>query len=145
MVANGGTSPVVKVAERGDAIPGNAIPTTGYTGTGKFDSTSPPSAAGGKMVFTGLDNEAAPKAGGIFMAPLTANPTLTTVAGFQTVVPKNGTNTLSAFGEGLSFDGRYVGFWGGWGTETFARQVQCATDGNAVVRQACLDQDINGT
>jgi len=59
-------------------------------------------------------------------------------------VPNNGTNTLSAFGEGLSFDGRYVGFWGGWGTETFARQVQCATDGNAIVRQACLDQDNNG-
>ena len=96
------------------------------------------------MVFTGLDNEEAPTAGGIFMAPLTANPTLTTVAGFQTVVPKNGTNTLSAFGEGLSFDGRYVGFWGGWGTDTFARQVQCATDGNAIVRQACLDQDNSG-
>ena len=145
-VADGGISPVVKVAERGDAIPANAIP-PGYTPdllhTGKFDSTSPPSAAGGKMVFTGLDYETAPKAGGIFMAPLTANPTLTTVAGFQTVVPKNGTQTLKAFGEGLSFDGRYVGFWGGWGTETFARQVQCATDGNAIVRQACLDQDFS--
>jgi hypothetical protein len=145
MVAGGGTAPAVKVAERGDAIPVNAIPITGYAGSGKFGSTSPPSAAGGKMVFTGLDVEEAPKAGGIFMAPLTANPTLTTVAGFQTVVPKNGTNTLSAFGEGLSFDGRYVGFWGGWGTETFQRQVQCATDGNAVVRQACINQDNNGT
>jgi hypothetical protein len=142
-VAGGGTSPVVKVAERGDAIPSNAIP-AGYTGSGVFDSTSPPSAAGGKMVFTGLDNEAAPTAGGIFMASLIANPTLTTVAGFQTVVPKNGTNTLSAFGEGLSFDGRYVGFWGGWGTDTFERQVQCATDGNATVIQACLDQDFSG-
>ena len=97
------------------------------------------------MVFTGLDVEDAPTAGGIFMAPLTANPTLTTVAGFQTVVPKNGPYTLTAFGEGLSFDGRYVGFWGGWGTDTFERQVQCATDGNAIVRQACLDQDNNGT
>jgi hypothetical protein len=96
------------------------------------------------MVFTGLDVEEAPTAGGIFMAPLTANPALTTVAGFNTVVPKNGTSTLSAFGEGLSFDGRYVGFWGGWGTETFERQVQCATDGNAVVRQACIDQDNSG-
>lgn len=144
MVANGGTSPVVKVAERGDAIPSSAIPTTGYTGSGVFGSTSPPSAAGGKMVFTGLDVEEAPTAGGIFMAPLTANPTLTTVAGFNTVVPKNGTNTLSAFGEGLSFDGRYVGFWGGWGTETFERQVQCATDGNAVVIAACMAQDNNG-
>jgi hypothetical protein len=142
MVADGGDSLVVKVAERGDTIPTNAVP---GGGSAVFGSTSPPSAAGGKMVFTGLDVEDAPTAGGIFMAPLTANPTLTTVAGFQTVVPKNGTNTLSAFGEGLSFDGRYVGFWGGWGTDTFERQVQCATDGNAIVRQACLDQDNNGT
>lgn len=97
------------------------------------------------MVFTGLDNEAAPTAGGIFMAPLTATPTLTTVAGFQTVVPKNGTQTLKAFGEGLSFDGRYVGFWGGWGTDTFARQVKCAGDGNAAVIAACYAQDNNGT
>jgi len=145
VVAAGGTSPVVKVAERGDAIPANAISTTGYTGSGVFGSTSPPSAADGKMVFTGLDVEEAPTAGGIFLAPLTDNPTLTTVAGFQTIVPKNGTSTLSAFGEGLSFDGRYVGFWGGWGTETFAKQVECAADGNADVLQACLDQDTNGT
>ena len=141
MVANGGTSPVVEVAKRGDTIPTNAVP---VGDSAFFGSTSPPSAAGGKMVFTGLNVEEAPTAGGIFMAPLVANPTLTTVAGFQTVVPKNGTQTLSAFGEGLSFDGRYVGFWGGWGTDTFERQVQCATDGNAVVRQACFDQDDNG-
>lgn len=141
-----GSSPVVEVARRGDAIPANAIP-PGYIPdslhTGKFDSTSPPSAAGGKMVFTGLDYETAPKAGGIFMANLDANNlNLTTVAGFNTAVPKNGTNTLSAFGEGLSFDGRYVGFWGGWGTETFARQVSCAADGNADVIAACNAQDI---
>ena len=111
IVADSGTSPVVKLAERGDAIPTEAVP-------------------GGGSADVRIDR-AAPTA-------------LTTVAGFQTVVPNNGTNTLSAFGEGLSFDGRYVGFWGGWGTETFARQVQCATDGNAIVRQACVDQDSNG-
>ncbi len=141
MVANGGTAPVVKVAERGDAIPTNAVP---GGGSAIFGSTAPPSAAGGKMVFTGLDVEEAPTAGGIFMAPLTDSPTLSTVASFNTIVPKNGSSTLSAFGEGLSFDGRYVGFWAGWGTDTFERQVQCATDGNAIVRQACLDQDFNG-
>ena len=107
------------------AIPSNAIPEN-YSGTGVFDSTSPPSAAAGKMVFTGLDNEAAPKAGGIFMASLTDSPTLSTVASVNTEVPKNGTQTLTAFGEGLSFDGRYVGFWGGWGTETFSKEVRCA-------------------
>lgn len=142
MVANSGTSPVVKVAERGDAIPANAVP---GGGSAVFGSTSPPSAAGGKIVFTGLDNEDAPTAGGIFMAPLTANPILTTIAGFNSVVPKNGTNTLTAFGEGLSFDGRYVGFWGGWGTETFSKQVSCAVDGNPDVLAYCLQQDNNGT
>jgi hypothetical protein len=145
MVANGA---VVKVAERGDAIPANAIP-PGYTPdalhTGKFDSTSPPSAAGGKMVFTGLDYETAPKAGGIFMANLDANNlNLTTVAGFNTAVPITGLPTLTAFGEGLSFDGRYVGFWGGWGTDTFERQVQCASDGNAVVIAKCKADDNSG-
>lgn len=141
MVANGGTSPVVRVAERGGAIPTNAVP---GGGSAVFGSTSPPSAAGGKMVFTGLDVEDAPTAGGIFLAPLTTNPTLTTVAGFNTVVPRNGTNTLRAFGEGLSFDGRYVGFWGGWGTDTFSKTVSCATDGNPDVIAYCLQQDNNG-
>lgn len=144
VVANGGAAPVVEIARRGQAIPANAIPATGYSGSGLFGSTSPPSAAGGKMVFTGLDVEEAPTAGGIFMAPLTANPTLTTVASFNTVVPKNGGQTLRAFGEGVSFDGRYVGFWGGWGTETFSKQVSCAADGNADVRAYCVQQDRNG-
>lgn len=141
MVANSGTSPVVEVARRGMDIPTDAVP----GGAAKvFDSTSPPSAAGGKMVFTGLDNEAAPTAGGIFIAPMTANPTLTTVAGFNTIVPKNGASTLTAFGEGLSFDGRYVGFWGGWGTETFQKTVTCAADGNADVVAYCNQQSLNG-
>lgn len=143
IVANGGSSPVIEVARRGMAIPSNAIPEN-YAGTGVFDSTSPPSAAAGKIVFTGLDNEAAPKAGGIFMASLTDNPTLSTVASINTQVPKNGTQTLTAFGEGLSFDGRYVGFWGGWGTETFSKQLQCASDGSAALLSACYAQDDNG-
>ncbi len=143
MAANGGTSPVVEIARRGMSIPSNAIPAN-YTGTGTFGSTSPPSAAAGKVVFTGLDNEAAPTAGGIFMASLTNTPTLTTVASFNTEVPKNGTQTLTAFGEGLSFDGRYVGFWAGWGTETFSKQVQCASDGSAALVSACYAQDDNG-
>ena len=29
--------------------------------------------------------------------------------------------TLTKFGEGLSFDGRYVGFWGSWGSESRLR------------------------
>lgn len=126
--------PVVEIARSGMAMPSSAVQNNGAA---TFGSTAPPSAAAGKMVFTGLDNEQAPTAGGIFLADLKPNATLTTVAGFNTVVPKNGSNTLSAFGEGLSFDGRYVGFWGGWGTDTFKKTVFCPTDGNTGLLEAC--------
>lgn len=141
MVANAGNSNVVEVARRGMSIPTDAVP---GGASAVFDSTAPPSAAGGSIVFTGLDNEEAPTAGGIFMAPLTSSPTLTTVAGFNTVVPQNGTNTLNAIGEGLSFDERFVGFWGAWGTETFEKQVMCPPDGNPDLIDACFAQDENG-
>ena len=45
---------------------------------------------------------------------------------------------FNAFGEGLSFDGRYVGFWGAWGDDTFQRTLTCPTDGNADVIAYCL-------
>jgi hypothetical protein len=33
-------------------------------------------------------------------------------------------------GEGIAFDGRYVGFWGAWGSETRALKLYCPTEGN---------------
>ena len=47
-------------------------------------------------------------------------------------------------GEGLSFDGNSVGFWGSWGDTTKSVTVRCATDGNDAIRAACLEQDTNG-
>lgn len=143
LTAANGESPVVEIARRGDEIPTAALPQG--TVAAKFDSTAPPSAAAGKMVFTGLDNEAAPTAGGIFMADLVENASLTTVAGFNTKVPKAENYTLNTFGEGLSFDGRYVGFWAGWGEDTFEKTVECRSDGNSSLSAACKGQDDNGT
>ncbi|MFT5699003.1 MAG: hypothetical protein ACI8ZB_001859 [Desulforhopalus sp.] len=138
-------SPVVKIAERGDLIPDNAVPTSFPSSElpAVFDSTAPPSAAAGKMVFTGLDNELNPKAGGIFMANLEKDTKLTTVAGFNTSVPGN-SGTLNAFGEGLSFDGRYVGFWAGWGDDTFGKTVSCGADGNASLTASCNSGSVDG-
>ncbi|WP_136809870.1 PEP-CTERM sorting domain-containing protein [Desulfosediminicola flagellatus] len=138
ILANGN---VVKIAERGDDIPKGALPAGNESFT--FGSTAPPSAAAGKMVFTGLDNEDAPTAGGIFMADLKEDASLKTIAGFKTEVPsnfipfssvetsslENNPPTLNAFGEGLSFDGRYVGFWAGWGDDTIKRDLTCKSDG----------------
>ncbi len=142
MFADDGKSPVVKIAERGEQIPEAALPVGGTKYT--FGSTAPPSAAAGKMVFTGLDNEATPSAGGIFMADLEKNAVLTTIAGFRTEVPKNNPQTFRAFGEGLSFDGRYVGFWAGWGDQTIERCVSCGTDGNSDLLAACVSQSDDG-
>ena len=136
-----GTQGAVPIAWRGMALPNDASRT--------FGSTAPPSAAKGKVVFTGLDVEAAPTAGGIYMGKVGASgPTTlvaigTTVPGADDTVP--GGAKLNRIGEGLSFDGRYVSFWGAWGTETREVTVTCPEEGNAIVRQYCIDKDDNGT
>ncbi len=141
--AENGQATAVKIAQRGDDIPAAALP-SGMT-SAQFDSTAPPSAAEDKMVFTGLDNEDAPTAGGIFLADLVENSSLKTVAGFSTEVPGSSGTTLSSFGEALSFDGRYVGFWAGWGSETIQKAFECGSDGNRSLLNDCTSQDDNGT
>ncbi len=116
-----GSAPVEVIADSNTVIPGSP----GVT----FGSTAPPSAASGHVVFTGLDNENAPTAGGIYVAPLIASPTLTPVVEIgHSPVPDGSGNplaplagsttapTFSLLSEGLAFDGRYVAFWGAWGT-----------------------------
>ncbi len=41
-----------------------------------------------------------------------------------------GYDTFNRLGEGVAFDGRYVGFWGAWGTETKTVRLYCPTEGN---------------
>ncbi|MDE2255143.1 MAG: hypothetical protein KGL42_12905 [Betaproteobacteria bacterium] len=116
-----GSAPIAVIADSNTQIPG----TPGVT----FGSTAPPSAANGRVVFTGLDDENAPTAGGIYVAPVAPSPPLTPVVQIgQTPVPDgSGTPlaplagsttapTFSLLSEGLGFDGRYVAFWGAWGT-----------------------------
>ncbi len=106
----GGTSPVVLIANNVDTvIPG----TTTY-----FGSTSPPSAADGKVVFAGFDNEESPTLGGIYLAPLGYAPALTTLVSIGGPVPgESRRKTFNGLGEGGAFDGRFVGFWGAWGEQ----------------------------
>ena len=101
-----------------------------------FGSTSPPSAANGHVVFAGFDNEESPTLGGIYLAPLTqypsgGQPDLTTLVSIGGRVPGEGVNsTFNGLGEGGAFDGRYVGFWGAWGSETRTVRLYCPTEGN---------------
>lgn len=132
-------SPVVAIADTSTTIPGQAV---------SFGSTAPPSAAAGKIVFTGLDNENTPTLGGIYVAPLADRPPLTAVALIGDPVPdRSGAplldlaglpSTFTKFGEGLAFDGRFLTFWGAWGADTRDIVLTCPNDGNKDRRAYCL-------
>jgi hypothetical protein len=83
------------------------------------------------VVFAGFDDEQAPALGGIYLAPLAEMPPLTPLVRIGDRVPGEGVDrTFSYLGEGGAFDGRYVGFWGAWGTETRTVRLYCPTEGN---------------
>ena len=140
LTASGGLAPVSLIANTSTVIPNLPSSVTGIT----FGSTAPPSAANGKMVFAGYDNEASPTYGGIYLAPLSPSPVLTTLIGIGSPVPNVAGETFKQFGEALSFDGRYVAFWGAWGTETKHLVLDCPTDGNKDLLAYCLATYPNG-
>ena len=119
---HGGTDPSILIANTDTLIPGTKT---------FFGSTAPPNAADRKVVFAGFDNEWDPILGGIYMAPLTYSPKLTTLVSIGQRVPGDTTKArFNALGEGIAFDGRYVGFWGAWGDKTRALKLYCPTEGN---------------
>jgi len=119
----GGMSPVVLIANNTDTV----IPQT----TTVFGSVSPPSAANGRVVFSGFDDEENPTLGGIYVAPIQYQPPLTTIVSIGGRVPGESVlDTFNGLGEGGAFDGRHVGFWGAWGEETRTVRLYCATEGN---------------
>lgn len=133
-----------------------AMPDKKGTPTAKlFGSTAPPSTANREVVFAGFDNEEKPTAGGIFHARLADTTALKALVSIGDVVPGVAGAAFTRFGEALSFDGRYVTFWGAWGTQEpptstgggtgwRAVTLNCPTDGNQEVIQACIDQDDSG-
>jgi len=123
-------SPVQLIADSSTVIPGQD--------TVKFGSTAPPSAAGGKAVFTGWDNEDAPTVGGVFISNLQPDSTPGILATIGEQVPGQASGTtFTNFGEGVSFDGRFAAFWGSWGSETRSITLYCPTDGNADLLAYC--------
>ena len=140
MVNANGTSPVQLIANSDMLIPDQP---SGETVT--FGSTAPPSAANGTMVFLGLDNEDSPTLGGIYAAPIASTPTLQTVVNIGAQVPGEAEGiTFSRLGEGLAFDGRFVGFWAAWGGEVKTLLLTCPADGNANMLAICNQMYPNG-
>jgi hypothetical protein len=139
VIGKQGTLPVQFVADTSTVIPNQPS-----GGTVTFGSTAPPSAVGLQMVFVGLDNEDAPTLGGIYLAKIKPNPPLTTLIGIGDPVPGVPNETFNMIGEGLSFTGRYVSFWGAWGTNTRNITLYCPTDGNADLIAYCNATYPNG-
>ena len=119
----GGSAPVVLIANSSSTL----IPGT----TTVFGSTSPPSAANGRVVFAGFDNEENPTLGGLYLAPLEPMPDLVTLVSIGGQVPGEAAGKrFNGLGEGGAFDGRFVGFWGAWGDQTKIVRLYCSTEGN---------------
>ena len=106
--------------------------------TMRFGSTAPPSAADTNVVFLGLDNEQTPTMGGIYQAPLATTPVLKTLVSIGTQVPNELPGVkFNKLGEALSYDGRFVAFWGAWGVATRSVTLACPVDGQAAVIAFC--------
>ena len=138
--ATNGETTVVLIANSDTIIPNQP---TG--GTVVFGSTAPPSAASGMMAFAGFDNEDNPTLGGIYLAPLEPSPTLRTLVSIGDPVPGEASDaTFNRFGENLAFDGRFIAFWGAWGTQMKTKHLVCATDGNKDMLASCNAMYPNG-
>lgn len=154
-------SPVIAIADSNTVIPPSAT-NLNNTASIMFGSTAPPSAAKGKVVFVGLDNEQAPSMGGIYMSVIAHKPELDALVQIGDPVPQNIDPTLASkfthIGEGLAFDGRYVAFWAAWATSPsnptgqpgpgmHRANLACPTDGDKDLKAACLagsDKDGGG-
>jgi hypothetical protein len=131
------TSPAVLIANTNTIIPNG-------DGVTPFGSTAPPSASGNSMVFAGFDNEDNPTKGGIYIAPMVVNPAIKTLVGINEQVPGEPVgSTFNKLSEGVSFNGRFIGFWGAWGPEMKQITLVCPEDGNNDLIAYCLEHDNN--
>ena len=116
-----------------------------------FGSTAPPSAANRQAVFAGFDNEENPTLGGIYLALLNPyrfdkQPKLKTLVSIGMQVPGEANNTgFNKLGEGVSFDGRFVAFWGAWGTVNKKIRLYCPEEGNKARKAYCMSSASGST
>lgn len=135
-VAGGGEKAAVLIANNTHTL----IPGTQTV----FGSTAPPSAAKRQAVFAGFDNEENPSLGGIYLAqlkpyPISKQPMLKTLVSIGSQVPEEPKDTrFNRLGEGVSFDGRYVAFWGAWGDENKIVRLYCPKEGNKDRSAYCM-------
>lgn len=133
----GSDLPLVLIANNVDTL----VPGTNTV----FGSVAPPSAADGLAVFAGFDNEDAPTLGGIYLARLNeSRPPLKTLVAIGERVPGQDDARFNQLGEAISFDGRFVAFWGAWGNATTSLNLKCPAEGNKARVAYCNAQYPDG-
>lgn len=147
----GGTDRAEMIASSDMEIPG--LPPSAGLIEIKFGSTAPPSVFGNKTVFLGLDNEDDPHFGGVYIAETMDGAPLTRLVaiGESPENPQVEVPELRTIGEGLSFDGKYLGYWASWGDEMKTIRLYCPVDGspelitycNRVDPRSIYDEDTN--
>ena len=129
-------APAIRLAATGTPIPGSR------RRSAMIGEVGPPSAAARSAVFVAWDDEQQPTAGGIYLTPLVAAPKPRTLVSIGSQVPGEAKGvTFRQLGDGLAFDGRYVAFWGSWGSDTRDVTLSCPDEGNAVRLAYCLEHD----
>jgi hypothetical protein len=163
----GGMNPVVLIADSThtlipgtEQVFGSTSPPSAAAGYAFFDGfgdeenptpsrihLAPSGAVPSHAVFAGFDDEENPTLGGIYRAPLTPydpfteQPDLQTLVGIGEAVPDEAPgSTFRHLGEGIAFDGRFVAFWGAWGSATRTVRVHCPTEGNRDRLDYCNQQ-----
>ncbi|MFM1866596.1 MAG: hypothetical protein RL591_4 [Planctomycetota bacterium] len=140
-------APLVRIASSDTIIPGQAPLAGGVAGKEpiRFGATAPPSAADELVAFLGVDNEESPTLGGIYVAPIANDPELTPIVSIGDQVPGEVDGVgFTRLGEALSFDGRFIAFWGGWGEAVREIELACPTDGNPDIIAWCNEQHPKG-
>lgn len=135
--ATGGYGPAEMIASSEDEIP-NQPPSLIAL---KFDSTSPPTAVGNRLVFLALDNEDDPHLGGIYSAFMKGGSPIELLVAIGEPPPGMTGIELTRIGEALAYDGRYMAFWASWGKDTFTQRLYCPVDGNADIIAFCNGVD----
>jgi hypothetical protein len=140
-------APLLRIASSDTIIPGQVPLAGGVAGKEpiRFGSTAPPSAADELVAFLGVDNEESPTLGGIYVAPIANDPELTPIVSIGGQVPGEVDGVgFTRLGEALSFDGRFIAFWGGWGDAVREIHLDCPTDGNPDIIAWCNQQHPKG-
>lgn len=138
LMAESGQSLVQRVASVATSIPN-------MTTTTRFGYFGAPAAVSNTAVFVGYNKKDAPTAGGIYSALLgSEDPLLTPLVTIGMPVPGGAeTDSFTLFGDAVSYDGRFVGFWGAWGSDTTNLHVTCSEPEEAM-QAFCLTNFPNG-